>query len=375
MSNRTCPGCGAPLQSADPEGLGYIPEHVAANRKAVCRRCYRLEHYKDSRVQAFTDGQAAEATVGAALKQADLALLVVDVMDFEAALESSLLHQVKQDLWVAVNKADLLPPRTPVKEVARWVRERLAPWSVEPGKVHLLSATQASGAHALRRALEKHMAGSGRVALLGPTNAGKSTLLAQWIDGEVTKPTVSPIPGTTMGLVEHPLKGTQITVIDTPGVTVGGRLSDLLCPTCAGNLTPYQRLQSKLWRLRENDALILAGLGAMTVQGLTDRPGAALTFVPGRTIAHRTSAGRVEALLRGERNQWLQDICADCRQRIESSGWEQVEVELTEGEDLVFHGLGWISPRKTGMKAAVTLPAGARISTRPRLVGPKSRQR
>ncbi len=41
-------------------------------------------------------------------------------------------------------------------------------------------------------------------------------------------------------------------------------------------------------------------------------------------------------------------------------------------EDVAVHGLGWLSPRRTGLKVRVTVPAGTMVSARPRLIGPKA---
>ena len=42
-----CQGCGAFLQSHDPNALGYIPRQALESRKGdlICQRCYRIKHY------------------------------------------------------------------------------------------------------------------------------------------------------------------------------------------------------------------------------------------------------------------------------------------------------------------------------------------
>jgi len=43
-----------------------------------------------------------------------------------------------------------------------------------------------------------------------------------------------------------------------------------------------------------------------------------------------------------------------------------------EMEDVAVHGLGWLSPRRSGLKVRALVPAGTMLSVRPRLIGPKT---
>ncbi|MFG0935037.1 ribosome biogenesis GTPase YqeH, partial [Staphylococcus sp. 231237_7MaSpsaltlick] len=42
-----CIGCGAPLQSEDPDAPGYVPEHNLFREDVICKRCFRLKNYNE----------------------------------------------------------------------------------------------------------------------------------------------------------------------------------------------------------------------------------------------------------------------------------------------------------------------------------------
>jgi len=241
MPERVCPGCGAPLQSEDPEAPGFVPAEVLERDEpdTVCRRCFRLRHYGD-----VTHGPPAPAAVWAAVKQAaaaaDCVLLVADAFDFEASMSLPLRDLRGRRLLVAVNKIDLLPARTPLPEVERWVRGRLADAGLLHTEVHFISARTGWGTRALWERL-KELVGRGTVAVLGVTNVGKSALLARWsraLGNEGPAPTVSAVPGTTLALLRLRLEPDGFALLDTPGIPPEGRISDRLCPDCARRIVP-----------------------------------------------------------------------------------------------------------------------------------------
>ena len=50
-----CPGCGVSFQKEDPEAPGFIPPTIEIGKDTICRRCFRLVHYRQATKAALSD--------------------------------------------------------------------------------------------------------------------------------------------------------------------------------------------------------------------------------------------------------------------------------------------------------------------------------
>lgn len=373
VTDEVCEGCGVPLQSEDPDAPGYVPPHVASRGEAVvCRRCYRINHYGIEDVPVKIDEEDAWAMVLDVVDQVDVCLMVVDIVDFEGCYLPRLASAAKR-LLVAVNKVDLLPTKTPPEEVVAWVRQRLKADGISPQGVHPISAAKGFGMRALLEAAKGAAGPKGKVGLVGATNVGKSTLLSRWLKGTGEEgPTVSRFPGTTLGVIPRELGASQLEIVDTPGLTTRGRLTDLLCRACASRFVPEAPLSSKLVKVSPGHSVVIGGLAGMTPLGRSDQEHIVLVFAAGGVPIHKIKEVRLPRWLGGEGIPGSSLLCGDCRATLGRDGWEEVVMDVAEMEDIAIHGLGWLSPRRSGLKVRVTVPAGTMVSARPRLIGPKT---
>jgi len=373
ITDQICEGCGAPLQSEHPEAPGYVPAHVARRGEpVVCRRCFRINNYgKEEKVK--TDSENAWATVMDVVRSVGCCIMVVDVLDFEGSFIPDLADLARGKLILAANKVDLLPAKTPVEEVGRWIDARLASLGLKAEGIYPISARSGYGVRVLLDAARKLSGKGGHVGLVGATNVGKSTLVNRWLKGtEAEGPTVSRFPGTTLGVVTREVSTAGLVVLDTPGLISRGRVTDILCHDCATHFVPEAPLASKLIRLAPGHSVVFGGLAAFTPLGEPEEEHLLLAFAAGEVPIQKVRTERFTlrtASLEPGRSQLL---CPQCQESLSRTGWEEVVTDVGEMEDVCVHGLGWISPRRKGMKVRVTLPAGALATVRPRLVGPKT---
>ncbi len=68
----------------------------------------------------------------------------------------------------------------------------------------------------IQRIADPVVTGSQRLAIIGPTNSGKSTLYNNWVLSEEQKSEISPVPGTTTEILTQESGPFQL--VDTPGV-------------------------------------------------------------------------------------------------------------------------------------------------------------
>lgn len=368
----TCEGCGAPLQSDVPNDPGYVPHRVMQKHGSgkVCRRCYRISHYgKDDTGPSLSSGEAWGMAADV-IPTVDACIMMIDLLDFEGSFIPHLARMAKDKLFVAANKVDLLPSKTPVEEIGEWARERIRRENISVEGVFPISATSGYGARILLDAVKRKAGKGGRVAVVGATNVGKSTLLARWLGGSNEGPTVSRFAGTTVGMIERRVDSADLVIVDTPGLSMKGRLSEMLCQSCGTNLVAGSQIQSNLMRLDPKRSIVLGGLAAMTP--LEMAPGqVVLIFVPGSVNVERAADVTGDRLIRRLSSTINADVCHTCKKQMTDTGWEQVVLDVGEMDDIAVHGLGWFSPRRAGLKVRMTIPAGATVSVRPRLVGPK----
>jgi len=146
-------------------------------------------------------------------------------------------HEETATLWRTTDTIEAegyaLLPRMLTLRGAHWLmgqitalRETLTRWCENPfshpGAEALQSAQRESRAIAARAEIFEWFARPLRVALVGPPNAGKSTLANALADQPVSL--VSPAPGTTRDWVEIPseARGFPMTWLDTAGLRSGG---------------------------------------------------------------------------------------------------------------------------------------------------------
>ncbi len=368
MSNNLCLGCGAVIQYEDPNASGYIPRGKKEAAR-LCQRCFQLRHYgkfKKEKMSEYSIWQFINKAIGSS----ELTVLVVDAFDPEGSLPLEWASLLKPPVLMVVNKADLIPPKTPWMEVEEWFRglwEKRFP-GIELTQVIALSAKRLGKKEQLL--LLKEALRGKRVALVGTANAGKTSLLNALLDEEPRKkgkksiPTVSSFPGTTQGVTPWLIRSYDIKLYDTPGLFPGTRMSDQLCPECVGRMLPENKLQLKIWELPLQDGVLFGALAGIWNLSTVVQP--LFFFSSDRITLHRGKGEKIEKLMR-EAPEWLTACCPQDRL------WKMEEkiISVPPGNDLYISGLGWVAVKKETAELRVLVPEGVEIGIRPSLIGKK----
>lgn len=361
MQEEYCQGCGASIQTNNPEDYGYIPETRLEKKPVLCQRCFRINHYGKDEIGPVRP-QDSLASIRAGFTWSTGIVLVVDLMDFEASLPIELLSIAKERKTIlAVNKVDLLPDRTSPGEVQNWVERRLKDLGAPRVKVNLISAVNGFGFPDLADEVESL---GPNVLFVGVTNVGKSSVLERLLEMRIgggkrskVKPTISPYPGTTVQVTRWQCPR-GLTLADSPGYVPLGRISDLVDLECARELIPHRKLSSHLYPVSVGDLIYIPGLCG--VECLTGSEGGILLGFTGSGVRwHKSSVKHLD--------KWLYDFDGPCK----VTDWEQKTLNLRPGQDGVINGLGWVSARKSNLKLKVHLPKGVQLTVRPNLIGRK----
>jgi ribosome biogenesis GTPase A len=368
MSQEFCRGCGSVLQTVDPAAPGYIPESVLQKRKQlICQRCYRITHYSDA--GTVLPGRAQiKKNINQAIQLSRLLVVVADFSDLTGTLPVWADFLTDKSYLLVVNKGDLLPFSAKEAEVQAYIDSYVRRLKMPPPlHVSIVSAVKGNGIAIVGDQIKRETAAGDKVAFLGVTNVGKSSLVKHFLksEGSARTPTVSKIHGTTMGLSNWSIFKGRNTIIDTPGLDPQNRLGDLLCQECGGRLLANTKLHSKLWGVKPGKGIIIGGVVSLELLADDER---VLIAYAGETVnSHRTDNTKITEILTTN-PEWLKGICRHCHSQIK---WQEHQIELESGMDVAVAGLGWITLRGATARFKLTLPQGVNWETRPGLVGRK----
>ncbi|HYH02341.1 MAG TPA: GTPase, partial [Bacillota bacterium] len=340
---------------------------LQSRKQLTCQRCYRIQHYGDAGTTQPGKAQI-EKNIAKAIQLSQLLVIVVDFSDLTGTLPIWADYLADKPYLLVINKCDLLPSQTKYEEVKGYLDQYLKKLKMAtPQRILLVSALEGNGTTVLGEQIKRVTASGAKVAFLGVTNVGKSSLIKQFLKAEGSEhtPTVSKIPGTTMGLSNWSIFKGRNTLIDTPGLVPGNRAGDLLCPECGSRLVATTKIAKKLWGIKPGKGLIVGGL--LAVEPLGETENVLIAFTSAETATHRTDCAKISEILKTN-PAWLEGVCGKCIARIT---WQEHTVTLETGSDLAVAGLGWVSSRGVTTRFRVTLPEGVYWEVRPGLIGKK----
>ncbi|MCL6452484.1 MAG: 50S ribosome-binding GTPase [Alicyclobacillus sp.] len=394
-----CVGCGARLQSEDEQAPGFLPESARNREAPLCRRCFRIRHYGEVSKVGLRPEQYAKA-VAQILERPGLVLYVLDVFDLEGSWVPGLTEYIGNSPVVAVvNKVDLLPQDISAQALRGWVVERLAIQGIRPVDVCFVSAHRRTGLDRLWSLLGQRR--EPRVYAVGMANVGKSSLLNRLVEldaaatarsGKGAVPfTASRIPGTTLGLSEIRLSVTPnqtVTLLDTPGLVLNQRLTDVLCADCLAAAVPSAPLRPRVFQLTPPQTLLLGGLARLDLDD--GPPQTAVCYVSNDLVVHRTKRDNADAFVVSHADDILRVPCATCRAVLGELAAYPVQIDPVRhsaptfnpaagiragaaGCDIVLPGLGWLALSGPELRGRLQVPAMAAVTARPRLIGDLNR--
>lgn len=339
-----CIGCGATIQSDDPEQIGYTPKSAVEkgieNDELYCQRCFRLRHYNEIAPVSLTDddflrllNQIRDANA--------LIVYVVDIFDFNGSLIPG-LHRFVGDnpILLVGNKEDLLPRSLRRTKLMDWMRQQANLAGIRPIDVTLVSAKRNHQISDLLELIEKYCADRD-VYVVGVTNVGKSTLINQIIKqttGVKELITTSRFPGTTLDKIEIPLDdGKQL--VDTPGIIHPDQMAHVLPAGALKYVAPQKEIKPRTFQLNDQQTIFLGGVARFDyVRG--PRNGVVAYFDNNLNL-HRTKLGNADEFYKKHVGGLLtppaENAVTDFPQL------ERHEFHLTSKSDLVIEGLGWIT--------------------------------
>lgn len=382
-----CIGCGAKLQTEDEHGPGYVPAAALQRDRPLCRRCFRIRNYGEfSRVAIPAETYAKE--VSQVLMKPGLVLYVLDVFDLGGSMVPHLDEYIGQSpVMAVVNKVDLLPKEVRTSALTSWIEGVLRHQGVKPVDVLLVSAETGVGMEELSNAIERR--GERRAYAVGMANVGKSSVLNRWLQNhESEQPfTSSRVPGTTLGLSEVDVTladGRRMHLIDTPGLMLSNRATDVLCADDLKVVVPSATLRPRIFQLESGQTLFLGGYGRLDF--LAGSRQSIVCYVSNDLVIHRTKLERADSFADSHQNDILKSPCDACRKALgrvltadiavrpgtRDARWDAEHGKVTAGSagcDIVLPGIGWITLTGSHFEGNLSWFSGMDLSVRQRLIG------
>lgn len=79
-----CIGCGAGIQSENPNEVGYTPTSSLEKETVICKRCFRLKNYNEIQPVSLTSEDFLRILNGLG-EQEGLIVKIVDIFDFNGS--------------------------------------------------------------------------------------------------------------------------------------------------------------------------------------------------------------------------------------------------------------------------------------------------
>jgi len=334
--NKNCQGCGAVLQTTDPNKIGY----VLSIDHAICKRCFRLTHYGDASVIKKDEVVLKDLIVE--LKQVKGSLvLLIDLLNYDVRiLDMMETHFKDRPLVLCITKSDLLPSTLSREKIKRMVNQSLVGRKIDHLAVAVCSIKSKASLENLKRMLSRT---KGDLIFIGMANAGKSSLINAITNSNTL--TVSSFPHTTLKINKIDFQGRNL--YDTPGFKLQGFLEKLTLKE-AKRYSVDKPIRAKTYQIVETQTFIIEPFVVLTITPLEP---ISVTFYLSVTCPLHRSGKQAQAYLLKHHPEMLK-LTSIIRYN-----------NVDERSDLVISGIGWLSIKgkvesiliNTDLKSEITL--------------------
>ncbi|WP_146812870.1 ribosome biogenesis GTPase YqeH [Halobacillus faecis] len=366
MGEIQCQGCGAVIQTTNPEEAGYAPASALEREDIICKRCFRLKHYNEVQDVPFQDDDFLEM-LNQISDTKGLVVQLVDIFDFNGSFISGLKRLTGNNPVILVgNKMDVLPKSVNHGKVKHWLKRSAKENGLEVEDVYLISAEKNQGIQQLSQAIEQYREG-GDVYVVGTTNVGKSTFINTLISntsGVKDAITTSYFPGTTLGFIDIPLDETS-SLYDTPGVIQRHQMAHYVSDKDLKLITPRKEVKPKVYQLNEEQTLFVGGLARLDFE--TGERSSFVCHFSNELNIHRTKLEKADELYENHLGELLSPPDPDTMTKLPPLKGHTLKIK-EDKTDIVFSGLGWVTVPEGGITVTAHVPEGVKVSLRESLI-------
>lgn len=264
---KRCYGCGAILQSEDPNESGYIPlEKFDSEEDTLCERCYKLRHY--SQYKESSDINIDYVTILSSAKKSDaLAVYVFNAFSLYGSLIEGIGDYIPNKTLVVINKRDLLPKSYDDEYLKNKVKELLSKENITPLDIIITSAspTKTNNIDTLLNSINA-LRDKKDVYFIGAYQVGKSSLINSLLMAYTNNTnriiTTSPYPGTTLDVISIPLDN-KTNIYDTPGINNQSSIISHIEGKIIKYVLPRNEIKPESYAAKEGQSFLFSNLARL----------------------------------------------------------------------------------------------------------------
>ena len=367
-----CIGCGAEIQSENPNKQGYLPKSVVEKsmeeNNLVCKRCFRLKNYNEvSDVELGAED--FYKLIKTLSKKDGLIVKVVDIFDFSGSWIEDVIDIVgnNKDIVLVANKLDLLPKSVKQNKIKQWLFKMLKAKGIKVKDILLISAIKNHGIEEAAARIDELRNGKD-VYIIGATNVGKSTFINKLIElttGDKNVITTSHFPGTTLGMIEIPLDRAT-SIYDTPGIILDYDIAHYLDAKSLKLVMPKKEIKARVFQLNAEQSLFFGGMARVDfVKG--ERQSFTL-YASNLVDIHRTKLGNADALFEKHLGTLLKPPFEDNISIFKNQVKKNFKIDDRK-IDIVISGLGWITVNSdSGCEIDIYVPEEIEVFVRESII-------
>ncbi len=326
-----CIGCGAVLQQADANSVGYTRKIGSQ----LCERCFRIKHYNDYKlvVKDNNDFINILQRVG----QTDsLVLLVVDLLNIPKVL-NDLNKYLHNKILLVLTKRDLLPLSVYDDKLINYFKN----YHLNIIDSVIISSSKNYHFDLLLEKIYKYQTNS-YVYVVGFTNAGKSTMINKIIYNYGSQEpfiTTSMLPSTTIDSIEIKLND-RLSLVDTPGLLDKNSFINIIDAVTLKKITPLKEIKPKTYQIKAKQSIMIEDFFRIDCEHTNS-----LTFYVANSLS----------------------IIRDFKVNNKLNDLEHHIIKVEENSDIVINGLGFIKIVNSDC-FNIYVPKGVDVYTRHALI-------
>ena len=251
--SRKCIGCGAILQSDNPDNIGYVIKSKidVAN---YCERCFRLINYgefknvisdNDKYLQIYKDINNTD----------DLVLYLADIFNLNDSINLINEH-ITNKIILVITKYDIIPKS--VKESK--IKENINQFNFNKNIIDIVFVSSKTNYNIdlLYNKIYQYKT-SNNVYVVGNSNSGKSSLINRFIknySNENLQITTSILPSTTIN-TNQIFISKDLILIDTPGFIENDNISNFVSAKDLKRIMPSKEIKPITYQIIEGTSLLI----------------------------------------------------------------------------------------------------------------------
>ncbi len=353
MKNR-CEGCGAKIQTTDPNKVGYISSDVYLKNpdNFLCERCFNLTHYNQQK-EVQIDEKKFYENIKKISQTSALIVYVVDGFDLEGTFLDNLSDLFPNNkIIMLVNKFDLFLSSTKPQKIYHYLKSMLEDKNIHVSSLMIVSSKKKNDLIRIYNEIIRLQNFNEDVYFFGMTNVGKSSLIKEMIKvacAKDSKLTISNLPSTTLDIIKIPfIKGTYL--YDMPGIINKNQFTYYLEKNSLDKVLPKKFIKPKTFQLNVNQTIFIGGFAYFNFLD-----GEKISFVANFSndiVIHRTKIENADSFLENH----LDDILKiPSKEEIEKLGeLKRLKFIINDKKDICLSGLGFATIHGKGVIEVVT---------------------